>query len=403
MFKKTIILFFTVLPLLIHAQFIPVDDNSISKQYPFLSAIFNRIFNGSSLDSFYKKLSDEKKSQKGVINIVHIGDSHIQEDYFTGALRKDLQAFFGNAGRGLVFPYTLAHSEPLIDFKSSSNISWKYNNLGYPENSIPNGVAGFVITSPSPGGAVTMNFSNPAHAFNKLSFFLDTVSTWILKTPENAPPYTVSPPSPKSFCRTIKLDQPSGSFTLQSLPSGFTKSFYGVSLENSSPGILYHVIGVISAQFSSFNNAPLFWQQLKCLEPDLYIISLGANDADNIMNIDRDFTAKFSQFINNLRIASPKAQIIITTTPDSFRGNHPNEKVSSLNNVIFNYCTKNNIPLWDFYRICNGYGGVYNWKKYGLLETDGVHFTSAGYRLEGQLLFNAIAHGYNSYLGVYPP
>ncbi len=381
------------------AQQISLDENSISKQYPFLSAVFNRIFNGSSLDSFYKKLNELKRTHKGVIHIVHIGDSHIQEDYFSGTLRNDLQSFFGNAGRGLVFPFTLAHSEPAYDYKSTSNTSWKFNNLGYPENSMASGVAGYVISSNTPGALVTMTLSNAAYSFNRLNFFLDTVSSWILKASNNNVPYPVNPTENRSHCRAVQLDQPASSFTLQSLPGSGPKKFYGVSLENSQSGVLYHVIGVISAEYRSFNISPLFWEQLKCLQADLYIVSLGANDADNIEDINKTFAERLRLFISNLKAASPTAQVIITTTPDSFRGNHPNEKVSSLNNVIFNYCTGNNIPLWDFYRVCNGYGGVYNWKKYGLLEPDGVHFTSTGYRLEGQLLFNALARGYNSYTG----
>ena len=53
------------------------DEQAAVKQFPQISAVFNRIFNGSQMDSFYQKLETLKRTGKGTVNIVHIGDSHI--------------------------------------------------------------------------------------------------------------------------------------------------------------------------------------------------------------------------------------------------------------------------------------------------------------------------------------
>ena len=45
-----------------------------------------------------------------LFTIIHIGDSHIQGDYFSGEIRMQLQSYFGNGGRGILFPYALAKS-----------------------------------------------------------------------------------------------------------------------------------------------------------------------------------------------------------------------------------------------------------------------------------------------------
>src|SRR3954465_12415254 len=84
------------------AQTIPITDNGLSAKYPFVTTVFNRIFNNAPLDSFYAKLSRLKESGKGVVSIVHIGDSHIQADFLSGIVRESMQSFFGNAGRGMV-------------------------------------------------------------------------------------------------------------------------------------------------------------------------------------------------------------------------------------------------------------------------------------------------------------
>ncbi len=68
----------------------------------------DQIYNAKVLKDFFEKLKENENSRDQKINIVHIGDSHIQSDLMTNEVRKKLQQQFGNGGRGLVFPYQLA-------------------------------------------------------------------------------------------------------------------------------------------------------------------------------------------------------------------------------------------------------------------------------------------------------
>src|SRR5881394_2548290 len=117
----------------ISAQLIPIDEPTPVKQYPYTNPAFNRIFNSSGLDSFYQKLYKLKKTGTGIVTVVHIGDSHIQADFLSAVVRKNLQQFFGNAGRGLVFPYQLAQSNAPSEITSSSNSGWQFNRIAHPE------------------------------------------------------------------------------------------------------------------------------------------------------------------------------------------------------------------------------------------------------------------------------
>ncbi|MEP7318140.1 MAG: hypothetical protein ABI921_05355, partial [Panacibacter sp.] len=62
--------------------------------------------------------------------------------------------------------------------------------------------------------------------------------------------------------------------------------------------------------------------------------------------------------------------------------------------AINNYSYQNGLPLWDLYRITNGYGSAQQWKRYGMLRPDGVHYTAAGYNVQGTFLYNAFMKGY---------
>ena len=107
--KHLVYLAIVALPFLITnsscAQVMPVNEAELSGKYPFISTVFNRISNNSGLDSFYQKLHRLKSGGERTVSIVHIGDSHIQADFLTAVVRNGFQEFFGNAGRGLVFPY----------------------------------------------------------------------------------------------------------------------------------------------------------------------------------------------------------------------------------------------------------------------------------------------------------
>ena len=74
-----------------------------------------------ALNNFLSLLYKSKTDKQGVINIVHIGDSHIQADYFSGMLRMCLQKQFGNAGRGLIFPYKVAKTNEPYNYLTTTD------------------------------------------------------------------------------------------------------------------------------------------------------------------------------------------------------------------------------------------------------------------------------------------
>jgi hypothetical protein len=79
--------------------------------YPFIAFAENRIEQSAVLKPFFQRLQELENRKTHQVRVLHIGDSHIQADFFTGWLRYLLQKRFGEAGRGLVFPYRQAGSQ----------------------------------------------------------------------------------------------------------------------------------------------------------------------------------------------------------------------------------------------------------------------------------------------------
>jgi lysophospholipase L1-like esterase len=153
--------------------------------------------------------------------------------------------------------------------------------------------------------------------------------------------------------------------------------------------------------YETFNQSVSFWQQLTALQPDLFIVSLGTNEAQTNDFNETAFQKQVTLMLENLKKANPSASVLITTTADSFKRGNPNRELWNINLSLFSYCTANNIPVWDMYRVTNGFGSAWNWWRKRMLNADGIHFTANAYKIQGQLLYNALAKGYNSYISSY--
>ena len=82
----------------------------------------NTIENKIGISKFYLKLDKLQMDSVSKVKILHIGDSHIQPNNFTGKIRELLQLKYGNGGRGMVFPYQLAGTLGPKDYSFKSTI-----------------------------------------------------------------------------------------------------------------------------------------------------------------------------------------------------------------------------------------------------------------------------------------
>ena len=126
------------------------------------------IENKEVLKPFIDKLNENRVTQ-----ILFLGDSHIQADWITSFLRNKFQEKYGNAGRGLVFPYSVANSNGPDDFTSATNQTWENFRLVYEQDVFPQmGASGFVIGNQKES-FLEIKFKNPVGTFDKILIFND--------------------------------------------------------------------------------------------------------------------------------------------------------------------------------------------------------------------------------------
>ena len=122
-------------------------DKEITDKYKYLSLKKNKIENKKALEKFYEKLRTIKSTKTGKLSIVHIGDSHIQADMFSGKVRRLFQTHFGNGGRGLVFPYSIAKTNTTALVKFETDIDWNITKIIERKPELDVGICGISIKS----------------------------------------------------------------------------------------------------------------------------------------------------------------------------------------------------------------------------------------------------------------
>jgi len=170
----------------------------------------NVITNTSSLKLLYEKLYLLEQQKAGKINIVHIGDSHIQADLMTNVIRKKLQERFGNAGAGFSFPHQLAKTNGSYITRYKSNASWNSRRVIYAvENGMNVGLSGIALKTRE-NFVVELNVRDSAYRFNTLK----------IVTPHNASEFDLATSSktivlestvPKKITHKIKNGEVLGS------------------------------------------------------------------------------------------------------------------------------------------------------------------------------------------------
>lgn len=440
-----------------------IDIDTVITDSTAYTASDNIITNSSALRLFFEKLLLLEQQKAGKVNIVHIGDSHIQADIMTGATRKILQQRFGNAGSGFNFPYSLAKTNGGGIVRYSSNTSWKSRRNIYAPDGSPVGISGISLTSKN-NFAVEISIRDSAYAFNTLKII----------TPGNVKSFDVATSSktivlestvPKKISHKIKKGEVLGSIankynvtvaqlkkanglksnniragkTLR-IPTNETQArqvkksefillpitrdslshyYYskdnlskiyllpndneneyalsGLIFEKDAAGVLYHSIGVNGAKCSDYNKYPLFFEQLKALSPDMVVISLGTNETFDKLEKD-EYMDRLSLFINNIKAKNPDVCIVTMTPPPSqFRRRYPNTFAAAYAKEIVTQETQKAYASWDLYSLMGGLYGVSKNYSNGIIGQDRVHYTSDGYRKQGNLFAEALLGAYENF------
>jgi len=385
--------------------FIALDDE-VHAALPFVKDSLCRIDDPTfSLAQFVCELKELHEGKDTVVNIVHLGDSHIQSGFLSGNVMRMLQNAFGNAGRGWITPLKLSSVNEPTDYFISSNIKqWTAGRCVQANPKCPWSIGGIGICTESPeiGFDLIIAPKNGAgYSFNKALLYRDSNS--MMMQPVNQD-FKLSP---EAICDAHEGGLVVDTFITYRLTDtltvktagkpGHKNLYYGFMLTNGQPGVLYHSIGVNGAKFTDFTNRS-YIRQLSLLKPSLLIVSLGTNESFGKYFKEKDFENQISAFIDLVKEEMPNTAILLTTPAETYKKVYRqkkrlyvrNENLSAIAGVIRNYTVNNNLACWDLFSMAGGDNSCRNWIEANMLGKDHIHFTQKGYSEQGVLLYKSL-------------
>lgn len=387
--------------------------NNYDSQLDFINSSANELKgNVASLDSFFEqlyRLKSEEGSNNSQISVFHLGDSHLQAGFLNGTVMQDFHKDFGNAGRGLIFPLKLANTNEPFDYSITSTSTWRSARCTSIRIPFPLGVGGLSLFTTEDNFDLDIRTSTrrqPSYEFNRVKVFHHP----------NSPPLVVSgsgvkvksKSTNKSFVSEFVFENQVNEFTLRGSKENPNDSaiFYGVSLENGRPGVLYHTVGLNGAQFIHYLRIDSFAEQINAVNPQLIIFSLGTNEAFRGEIREAQIRREIDRLVQHIRQKNPEALFLFITPAEcqyrvvenNVTVYRPNPRIRIVRDAIINYANENHYAYWDIYDISGGEGSSESWVRNKLLSRDRVHFEVAGYRIQGNLLYQAIVKGYNNYV-----
>ncbi|HRJ37761.1 MAG TPA: GDSL-type esterase/lipase family protein [Flavobacteriales bacterium] len=396
---------------LLNDSLMGIIDTAKIRQYPFIHYGKNRYDfpsgNSYAFERFYSKFDSVINRRKGQVVIYHIGGSHIQADIYSNKMRTYLNSYWPGllGARGLVFPFSLAETNNPYNYKAEGTGNWTAVRNVEKKDTSRLGLLGISIRTKDSISSIKIYYREK----ESMRYLHDQFRVYH----NSNPAYKVHFAYP-GLVKSTEVDSIAGYtqfnlyqevdtawFVIQRLHSD-TGAFvcYGVEMMNEQPGIVYNSIGINGASFNSYKRCQDWEKQLSARKPDMFIISIGTNDA-NVLYNDFDsvgFYQRYEEMILKILHVNPDAAILLTVPNDAYYyRKYANKNVARMEQIIFALAEKYNMGVWDFYGIMGGYNSSHAWYKEGLMHKDRVHFTLEGYNLKGDLFFEAFLKYLNEF------
>lgn len=181
----------------------------------------------------------------------------------------------------------------------------------------------------------------------------------------------------------------------------------GELMQNTFGAVTYTDVGINGAFCITFTR-PDRIADIAALKPDLLVLSFGTNESHNRRYNTMVHYRQMDELVRMLRDKLPGVPMLMTTPPgsyESFRQRNRrrtykiNPRTAVAVQTIHRYADDNGLAVWDMYSILGGTRrACLNWQEAGLMRPDHVHYMPDAYRLQGELLFQALLKAYNDYV-----
>jgi len=367
-----------------------------------------------SFKKLFHKLDTIAKGKQEDVHVFHIGGSHIQADIYSNRLRTYLQQMSPTAKgqRGFIYPYKIAGTNNPSNYNVTYDGKWQGYRCSISKDSIAWGMAGVTAVFKDSVSNIKIKANHRGYAvqqynFNRIRVFYDTWSEDYEISFRNSDLIADSKINKKAHFIEYILTQTIEEleFCVQRIGSPEDSEFLmmGIELMNDNTGVEYTTIGVNGASFKFYNRCTYFDDQLMLYKPDLFIVSVGTNDAYHPDFKPEAYRKHYENLILRVQKANPDCAVLLTVPNDSYyKRQHPNPRTRVMQKIIYELAKKHKMAVWDFYEIMGGFNSSRDWYLNKLMPRDRIHFTQLGYRIKADLLLQALTGSWEKELQLEP-
>jgi lysophospholipase L1-like esterase len=370
----------------------------------------------AGLGAFYDDLGRLEAGELAHLHIVQLGDSHTAGDVFTGRLRSRFQERYGNAGRGAMPPGKTYPGLRQKEVSVAQSGAWTMLNSRSNEATMAFGISGFLAVSDGVGASmkVTPTDGQPFQAA-RVDFLHSPgggdLELWL----DDQMVVTVSTDGPNGEPGQLVATNPEGAHTLTVVARSRGIAVADWSIEKQAAGVLVESFGIVGATVRVVDHwsDAVARQEMATLEPSLVILAFGTNEGfENTLN-QQDYAATFAQTLDKLLDWAPRTSVLVVGPPDGQRQVQPCRKgkkappcrwsrppnIAVVRALQKRVAEARGVAFWDWSQVMAGPGGINDWvaAEPPLARDDHVHFTTAGYELAADRLFDTLTGGYTSY------
>ncbi len=387
------------------------------------------------LAGFYNALARLESGQRvRPVVVVHLGDSHIAADRFSGDMRQQLQRRFGDAGRGLVQPGKAFKYFNARGVSTQQSEGWKAANSFFDDTG-PYSLTGVRLKAARTGEVLKLLVDRPVRKQEIEVEFLSGPGAGSVEIAAGGKTQKLDLTNAKIRIQRFKTRAQSLSIkTLDARPV----AVLGWSSYLPNRGLRYVSLGLpgASADVMARWDSLLVKADLKYLKPDLIILGYGTNEGfkDNL-NVTA-YQQRFESLASDLKKAANNPSLLVLGAPDSTRlpkyarkqAGTPGCKALSRDEVA-QYSTllrqksqrlarwhappglarvraaqkraAQNLKAayWDWSQVMGGECGTFRWARAepALAYGDNVHFNDAGSKRTAAALYRFLMKGYGQF------
>ena len=353
------------------------------------------------LDAFFRKMQDAGSRH---LRILHYGDSQIECDRITGILRQEFQEEFGGCGVGLipalqtVPTYTTGQSltGEAEQFMAFGPANLRGSDGFYGPMAKRTEVTGATVSISARGGK---DYSHAA-SFNKVTVLTRGAARLTLTVKGD----------------TVAMDSANAGelhFYTASLSRGASSATLGVNGHASILGIQLdgsRGVNVDNLPMRGCSGPELLKVDRGSMRPffarenvGLILLQYGGN---SIPYLSRkalpDYKERIKNMIGMFRQLAPEAGIIFIGPSDMANADSTGtvttypvlpEAVKALREAA----NESGAAFWNMYEVMGGKGSMSKWVSAGLAGSDYVHFTPAGAKKMGHMLYETLQFYYKFY------